>query len=78
VDSIHFYDSIIVIEKKKREKPSYAEKTGNVSFTTEYPESPTKRKLYLMKYNFIHAINLILRFLGIKYSLRIGGIFWKK
>jgi hypothetical protein len=78
VDSIHYYDSVIVIEKKIRDQPSYAEKTGKVSFTTEYVESSTKRKLYMMKNNFIHAINLILRFLGIKYSLRIGGIFWKK
>jgi hypothetical protein len=77
VDSIHYYDSIIVIEKKKREKP-YAEKTGNVSFTTEYSESSTKRRLYKIKFNLIHFINLTLRFLGIKHSIRIGGIFWKK
>ena len=78
VESIHYYDSIIVIEKKKREEPPYAEKTGNVSFTTEYAESSIKRKLYMMKFFFINTINLILQFFGIKYSLRIGGIFWKK
>ena len=31
VDSLHFYDSILVIEKKKRDKPVH-ERTGNISF----------------------------------------------
>jgi 23S rRNA U2552 (ribose-2'-O)-methylase RlmE/FtsJ len=34
VDSIHYYDSMIVIEKRKREKPYY-EMTGNKSFSDE-------------------------------------------
>lgn len=33
VDSIHYYDSILVVEKKKRRKP-YDEQTGNPSFDT--------------------------------------------
>ncbi|MCE4566653.1 class I SAM-dependent methyltransferase [Maribellus sp. CM-23] len=38
VDSIHYYDSIIVIEKRKREKP-YHEKTGKISFQNEETNS---------------------------------------
>lgn len=30
-DSVHYYDSVVVIEKRKREKP-YSEKTGKKSF----------------------------------------------
>jgi hypothetical protein len=33
VDSIHYYDSIIVIEKKRREQPPHSEQTGVVIFT---------------------------------------------
>ena len=77
VDSIHYYDSIVVLEKKKREEP-HAEKTGNVSFETEYADNSVKTRLYQVKCFFVNTINLILRFFGIKYAVRPGGIFWKK
>lgn len=48
VNSIHYYDSIIVIEKEKRSKP-YCEKIGNFVFDepilTENSFAKTKRKL---------------------------------
>jgi hypothetical protein len=61
VDSIHYYDSVIVIEKKKREEPPHAEQTGRVSFSTP-SLSPFKQKLKNIK-NFSYlSINRVLRF----------------
>lgn len=78
VDSIHYYDSIVVIEKRKREEPPFAERTGNVSFKTENTKSPLQEKLYKTKVIFVNGINSILQFFGIKGAIRIGGIIWKK
>jgi len=47
VDSIHYYDSIVVIEKRKREKP-YHEKTGNSSFQNVGPRS-SSTKIFMNK-----------------------------
>lgn len=71
VNSLHYYDSIVVIEKRKREKP-FAEKTGTNSFI----ESPRHLTLSqkIKEGVFIHsvrAINLILRF------FRLPGFIWK-
>ncbi len=71
VNSLHYYDSIVVIEKRKREKP-FAEKTGTPSFI----ESP-RHLTFSQKVKegvFIHtvrAINMVLRF------LRLPGFIWK-
>jgi hypothetical protein len=51
VDSVHYYDSIIVIEKKQKEPP-FDEKTGKMSF--DYPStvskaSPFRNLLYSIK-----------------------------
>lgn len=54
VDSVHFYDSIVVLEKNPREVPSH-KKTGNYSFPVE-PGSDSK---------FFYYLNYILRFLGL-------------
>lgn len=54
VDSVHFYDSIVVLEKSPREVPSH-KKTGNYSFPVE-PASDGK---------FFYYLNYILRFLGL-------------
>lgn len=78
VDSLHYYDSILVIEKKRREQAPLAVSTGSPSFQTEESEDSVKRNLYKMKVSFVHAINVTLRFFGIKYLVRIGGILWKK
>ena len=56
VDSIHYYDSIIVIEKKLREPP-YAEKTGKPSFEQENL-SHFKEKFFLRR--LIKSINGII------------------
>lgn len=62
VYSIHYYDSIIVIEKKRKEKP-FHEKTGKITFvnkaTTENIFLKIKKKgaQYILK-----LINKILRF----------------
>jgi hypothetical protein len=64
VDSIHYYDSVIVIEKKKREKPPHAEQTGKVSFSTP-SLSPFKQKLQNVKDFSNLSINYVLRFFRI-------------
>ena len=78
VDSIHYYDSIMVIEKKKRDQAPQALSSGSVSFQTEQSKDSMKNNLYKMKESLVNAINLTLRFFGIKYLVRVGGIFWKK
>lgn len=49
VDSLHFYDSILVIERKKREKPTH-EQTGTPSF--ESKEEPEKGPSLLTKIKY--------------------------
>ncbi len=66
VDAIHYHDSIVVIEKKKRSEPVDA-RTGQASFeeieTVEWWR-PSARF-------FIRQLNLILRF------FRLPGVFWR-
>jgi 23S rRNA U2552 (ribose-2'-O)-methylase RlmE/FtsJ len=66
VDSIHYYDSILVIEKRIREKP-YREMTGNISFP-DLPQNQglvTKVKEEII-HIFIKIINIILRLFRLK------------
>jgi hypothetical protein len=71
VDSIHYYDSMLVIEKKKREKP-YEETTGNRSSreltTDQSPFGTAKVKISRI---FIKLINKVLRF------LRLPSLIWR-
>jgi hypothetical protein len=64
VDSITYYDSVIVIEKKRKDNPPHAEQTGNPSFENapRTPLHPLREKLY----RFLRGINFMLRFLKIK------------
>jgi hypothetical protein len=68
VDSIHYYDSIIVIEKRKKEKP-YHESTGYMSVP---PKDSTVKKKSLktflgdIKWSLLLNINKILRFFRLK------------
>lgn len=58
VDSIHYYDSIIVIEKKQREKP-HEEMTGNMTFQGD------AKKIGMLKsftIKLIYSTNKIIRF----------------
>jgi hypothetical protein len=59
VDSVHYYDSIIVIEKKKRVMP-YAEQTGNPSF--EIDILPQNK----IKHFVLNSANRILQFFRMK------------
>lgn len=64
VNSIHYYDSIVVVEKRKREKP-HSETIGNPSFTVE----PTKRsKGARMKRDIKKGINKLLQYFRLKGS----------
>lgn len=67
VDSIHYYDSILVLEKKKRGAP-YHEQTGTPSFII--PEE-RKSKLDRLRENSIRSINKALR------SFNLKSFIWK-
>jgi len=71
VDSIHYYDSILVIEKRKREKP-YFEKTGSISFqnSTQNKSKISKAKIKITRI-FLTNINKVLRF------LRLPSFIWR-
>ena len=71
VDSLHYYDSILVIEKKKRGIP-INERTGSYSFDN-LEEKPVFYKLAIGKINriLISNINKLLRF------FRLSGFIWK-
>ncbi|MFD3293597.1 class I SAM-dependent methyltransferase [Aquirufa sp. KTFRIE-69F] len=67
-NSIHFYDSIVVIEKKRREKPVDL-CTGTISLSTK--PSNKKGPIDLCIKGFLFGTNYVLRF------LRIKGFIWK-
>ncbi len=69
VYSIHYYDSIIVLEKRKI-SPPYHEMTGIPSFRHD-PGSITKRILRRMSSIILTVINGVLRF------FRLPGFIWK-
>ena len=72
VDSIHYYDSIIVIEKRPRKKP-FQEKTGKESFSSTPILQTTRSKHILskVKFSLLTIINKFLRF------FRLPGFIWK-
>ena len=71
VNSIHYYDSILVVEKKKREKP-YEEKTGNYSFQiVNKKQNAFVKPAQKLKRLFIKIINIVLRF------FRLPSFIWK-
>ena len=71
VDSIHYYDSILVIEKRKREKP-YHEMTGNISFqNSTQNQSKVAKAIIKITRIFIFIINIILRF------FRLRSFIWR-
>lgn len=71
VDSIHYYDSIIVIEKKIKNKP-FEEKTGNIFFESYIShQKPFKSSIKKILSKILTIINLVLRF------FRLPGLIWK-
>ena len=74
-DSLHYYDSILVIEKKKREKP-YFETTGFPGILEQTPNRGKFRSaIFAISFQFVRYVNAGLRL------LRLPGfytdIFWK-
>ena len=68
VDSIHYYDSMIVIEKKKKDKP-YFEKIGNYTFQDPIPNySKAERVQRTIARVFNKNLNKLLR------VFRIGNV----
>lgn len=72
VNSIHYYDSIIVIEKKERDCPIH-EKTGTHFLPESDSQKQSKFENRVARYRdkLIYLLNSILRF------FRIGGVIWK-
>lgn len=71
VGSIHYYDSIIVIEKKER-NPPFDEHTGTPSFINSPQKVANLRKVaHKLKHILIKSINIILRW------LRLPGFIWR-
>lgn len=71
INSIHFYDSIVVIEKCQRQKPFHL-KTGNVLIEHESKvKSPIKKEIFNVLEILLTNINKILRF------FRIRSLYWK-
>jgi cephalosporin hydroxylase len=72
VDSLHYHDSILVIEKNIRQKP-YQEKTGNPYFSAESRDWTFIQKVYIVLVRiFFSLINRILRFFN------LPGFSWEK
>lgn len=70
-NSIHYYDSIIVLEKRRRVEP-YQEKTGTPSFVAaSVPDSPVFRLKQKTLNIALTASNKLLRF------FRLGSVKWK-
>ncbi len=65
-DSIHYYDSVVVVEKHPRHIAPTVEFTGNRGFLVDIKKSAGKRLLIL----FYRAINGVLR------AFRIKGFSW--
>lgn len=63
-DSIHFYDSIVVIEKKPREKP-YDVRRGSKSLVDSHVTG-SKRTLDALKYRILYLSNSFLRAVGFR------------
>ena len=63
--SIHYYDSVIVIEKKLR-NPPYDSKTGSPSFEDKIEPLTMQKKIYMLSLN---TVNRILRY------LRLPGLY---
>ena len=64
---MHFYDSMLVIEKRERQKP-FDEKTGSPSFSDDHGPTAAWRKLARTG---IRNLNLVLRFFG------LPGVIWR-
>lgn len=71
VDSLHYYDSIIVIEKSPREAP-FDEMTGNMSYDIEPPKKKwLARNAKAFYQGLLTVINKTLRF------FRLPGFVWR-
>ena len=71
VASIHYYDSLLVIEKARRERPTH-EMTGSVRLAAAPCNQPSwQRAQASMAEVFLRTINRALRF------LRLPGFIWR-
>lgn len=73
VNSIHYYDSILVLEKKKKEKP-HEEKIGNIKFQ-DLPLGKVDKFKFKSSYLVIKSINIALAFFRLP-SCGMGKFKW--
>ena len=73
VESIHYYDSVIVLEKSIIEKP-HEEKIGNMVFH-ELPLKGINKLIFKSTYAIIKVLNLILAFFRLP-SVAMGKFKW--
>jgi hypothetical protein len=66
-DSIHYYDSIVVFEKRPRTKPEF-QKSGRFTFEYEVKSVPLSGRI---RDRFLHYTNRLLRY------FRLGGFIWR-
>jgi len=68
VDSLHFYDSMLVIEKKAREAP-VARQTGEITLSGPQPEYKGFALVKLKaRYMYRHKMNRLLNFFGLPFK----------
>jgi hypothetical protein len=65
VNSIHFYDSIVVIEKGRREKP-HEETSGTASYEEKIMVGKFRATLGRIKRSLLLSMNRVLRFFNIR------------
>ena len=71
VNSVHYYDSIVVLEKSPRKKP-HDETTGTPSYEDSQPDRKgIKRAAWKTGSAGVRLINKVLR------KIRLGGFIWK-
>jgi hypothetical protein len=68
--ALHFYDSVLVVEKGKHDKPQDIS-TGHEMFEDRMSKQIRASKMWQVKYGILYGINYILR------ALRLPGFKWR-
>lgn len=70
VDSLHYYDSVLVIEKRKRER-RHQERTGTATLTAPDDDTKIRQQARQAKHFILRLTNNTLRF------FRLKGFIWR-
>ena len=75
-DSIHYYNSVVVVEKRLREAP-YDAMTGRKSYKTDSTPVPEyKGILYSLRSRLLRSLNRFLRLFRIRDLSSLSGFWW--